>query len=64
MRAKLKSLKNLQIFPNGCVYFDYSVYVKTYKKYNLSKKSLFFKLLDRKTLLSTNSNFFYKKYRN
>ncbi len=64
MCSKLKSFKILQISSNGCVYFDYSVYLKTYKKYNFSKKGLFSNLLNNKQLTPTNSNFFYKKYRN
>ena len=64
MSFKLKSLKALQISPNGSVYFDHSTYFKTYKKYNFLKKSFFFKLLNKKNLTLTNSNFFYKKYRN
>jgi len=64
MNAKLKSFKFLQIFPNGCVYFDHLAYLKSYKKYNFSKKSLFSKLLNKKKGLLTNSNFFYRKYRN
>jgi len=64
MCSKLKSFKILQISSNGCVYFDYSVYLKTYKKYNFSKRSLFSNLLNNKQLTLTNSNFFYKKYRN
>jgi hypothetical protein len=64
MRSKLKSLKILQVLPNGCVHFDHLVYLKTYTRYNFSKKSLFFSLLDKKKLFFENSNFFYKKYRN
>jgi len=64
MRSKLKSLKILQVLPNGCVYFDNLVYLKTYTRYKFSKKSLFFSLLDKKKLIFENSNFFYKKYRN
>jgi hypothetical protein len=64
MGFNLKSIKVLHILPNGCVYFDYSAYLKTHTKYNFSKKSLFLNLLDKKKLTSTNSNFFYKKYRN
>ena len=64
MCSKLKSFKILQISSNGCVYFDYSVYLKTYKKYKFSKRSLFSNLLNNKQLTLTNSNFFYKKYRN
>lgn len=62
--SKLKSFKILQIFPNGSVYFDYSAYLKTYKRYNFSKESFFSNLLNKKKLILTNSNFFYKKYRN
>jgi len=62
VRFKLKSLKILQIFPNGSVYFDYLAYLKTYKKYNFSKKSFFSNLLNKKKLILANSNFFYKKY--
>jgi len=64
MRYNLKSLKILHIFPNGSVYFDYSSYLKTYRKYNFSKESFFYDLLEKKKLTSSNSNFFYKKYRN
>jgi len=64
MHSKLKSFKILQILPNGCIYFDHSVYLKTYARYKFSKKSLFSNLLDKKKLISQNSNFFYKKYRN
>ena len=64
MCSKLKSFKILQILPNGCIYFDHSVYLKTYARYKFSKKSLFFSLLDKKKLILENSNFFYKKYRN
>jgi hypothetical protein len=64
VRYKLKSLKILHIFPNGSVYFDYLAYLKTYKKYNFSKESFFYNLLNKKKLTLNNSNFFYKKYRN
>ena len=64
MRSRLKSFKTLQIFPNGSVYFDYSTYLKTYKKYNFSKESFFSNILNKKKLILTNSNFFYKKYHN
>jgi len=63
MRSKLKSFKILQILPNGCVYFDNSVYLKTFTRYHFSKDSLLSTFLDKKTLIVTNSNFFYKKYR-
>jgi hypothetical protein len=64
MCSKLKTLKILHIFPNGCVYFNYSAYLKTYKRYNFSKESFFSNLLNKKKVTSGNSNFFYKKYRN
>jgi hypothetical protein len=64
MCSKLKSLKTLQISSNGCVFFDHSIYLKTYKRYNFSKKSLLFSPLNKEELTLTNSNFFYKKYRN
>jgi hypothetical protein len=64
MCAKLKSFKILQISPNGCVYFDYFAYLKTYKRYNFSKKSLYTNLSDKKETTLTTSTFFYKKYRN
>jgi hypothetical protein len=63
MRSKLKSLKILQILPNGCVYFDNSVYLKTFIRYHFSKNSLLSNFLDKKNLMLMNSNFFYKKYR-
>mgnify|MGYP001076132326 FL=1 len=62
--SQLKSFKNLQISWNGCVYFDNSVYLKTYKRYKFLNKNLFSNLLNKKPFNSTNSNFFYKKYRN
>lgn len=64
MKFHFKSIKVLHILPNGCVYFDHSSYLKTHAKYNFSKKSLFLTLSDKKKLTSSNSNFFYKKYRN
>lgn len=64
MCSKLKSFKTLQIFSNGCVYFDYSVFLKTSKKCNFSKKSLVSNSLEKKKSLLTSSNFFYTKYRN
>jgi hypothetical protein len=64
MKFNLKSIKILHILPNGCVYFDYSSFLKTYAKYNFAKKSLFLNSSNKKKLTSTNSNFFYKKYRN
>ncbi len=64
MGSNLKSLKILQILPNGCVYFDKQIYLKTFARYNFSKKSLLSNFLDKKKLIVTNSNFFYKKYRN
>jgi hypothetical protein len=64
MGSKLKSLKILQVLPNGCVYFDNSVYLKTFTRYHFSKESLLSNFLDKKKLILTNSNFFYKKYRN
>lgn len=62
--SKLKSLKIVHIFPNGSVYFDYSAYLKMYKRYNFSKESFYYNLLSKKKLMLSNSNFFYKKYRN
>jgi UDP-N-acetylmuramyl tripeptide synthase len=64
MSSNLKSFKVLQISADGCIYTDHSVYLKTYKKYRFSKKSLFSNLLKKKEFTLTNSNFFYKKYRN
>jgi hypothetical protein len=64
MGSNLKSLKILQILPNGCVYFDNLTYLKTFVRYNFSKKSLLSNILDKKKIILTNSNFFYKKYRN
>ena len=62
--SKLKSLKNLQISWNGCVYFDQSVYVKTYKKYNFLNNNLFPSLPNETSSTLINSNLFYRKYRN
>lgn len=64
MNLKLKSLKILQIFPNGSTYIDHLAYLKMYKRYNFSKESFFFDLLNKKKTILANSNFFYKKYRN
>jgi hypothetical protein len=64
VHSKLKSLKILQIFPNGSVCLDYSAYLKTYKRYNFSKEGFFSNVLNKKKLTLTHSNFFYKKYRN
>jgi hypothetical protein len=64
MGSNLKSLKILQILPNGCVYFGNLTYLKTFVRYNFSKKSLLSNFLDKKKITLTNSNFFYKKYRN
>lgn len=64
MCSKLKSLKICKIFPNGSVYFDYSAYLKTYKRYHFSKKSFFVNLLNEKKNFLNNSTFFYKKYCN
>lgn len=64
MGSNLKFLKVLQVSADGCIYIDHSAYLKTYKKYRFSKKSLFSNLLKKKEFSQTNSNFFYKKYRN
>jgi hypothetical protein len=48
MGSNLKSLKILQILPNGCVYFDNLTYLKTFVRYNFSKKSLLSNILDKK----------------
>ena len=64
MHSKLKSFKILHIFPNGSVYFNYSAYLKSYKKYNFSKESFFSNPGYKKTLLSSKFNLLYKKYRN
>ena len=64
MRSKLKSFKILHIFPNGSVYFDSLAYLKSYKKYHFSKESFFSNPFYKKKLISNNSNFLYKKYRN
>jgi hypothetical protein len=64
MCYKLKSFKTIQISSNGCVFFDHSAYLKLYKKYHFSKKSLLSKSLNNKDFSLTNSAFFYKKYYN
>ena len=64
MSSQLKSFKICQIFPNGSVYFDYLAYLKTYKRYNYSKKSFYLNILDKKKSFLINSTFFYKKYYN
>ena len=64
MDSNLKSLKTLQVFPNGCISVNSSPYLKTYKRYNFLKKNLFVNFLRKNQLASTKSNFFYAKYRN
>lgn len=63
MFFNLKSLKTLQIFPNGCLNFSSSVYLKSFEKYKFFKKSL---VTDSSKLWQPrikHSNFFYLKYR-
>lgn len=64
MYSRLKSLKSLKISPNGCVYFDYSVNLKTFKKYDFLKKSLVIEPFNKKKPTLLSSNFYYMKYRN
>jgi hypothetical protein len=64
MSSGLKSFKTLQVLPNGCVYFDHSIYLKTYKKYNFLKKNLTISPFNKTSSNFHPSNFFYTKYRN
>jgi len=64
MYLKLKSLKIVNISLNGCVYFDYSVYLKTFKKYKFLEKNLASTSSNKKKSVLVKSNFFYRKYRN
>lgn len=64
MYLKLKSLKIINISLNGCVYFDYSVYLKTFKKYKFLEKNLASISSNKKKSVLVKSDFFYRKYRN
>lgn len=64
MYLRLKSSKVINVSLNGCVYIDYSVYLKTFKKCQFLEKNLASTPLDKKKLVLTKSDFFYKKYRN
>lgn len=63
MSFNLKSLKTLQIFPNGCVYFSSSVYLKSFKRYNYFKKNLTINSSKLSKTTIKHSNLFYMKYR-
>jgi hypothetical protein len=63
MSFNLKSLKTLQIFPNGCVYFSSSAYLKIFKQLNLFKKNLVTNPFKPLQTTVKHSNFFYFKYR-
>jgi hypothetical protein len=63
MSFNLKSFKTLQIFPNGCIYFSSSVYLKFFKKYNFFKKNLVINPSKSLQIPIKHSNFFYFKYR-
>ncbi len=63
MSFNLKSFKTLQIFPNGCICFSSSVYLKSFKKYNFFKKNLFVNPSKSVPIITKHSNFFYFKYR-
>jgi hypothetical protein len=60
----LKSSKTLQVFPNGCIYFSSSVYLKSFKKYNFFKENLATNSSKKKFPTAKDSNSFYHKYRN
>ena len=61
---EIKSYKILQVFPNGCVFRDYLIYSKIFKKYNFLKKDCTYNSSKNIPSISSNSNFFYTKYRN
>ena len=63
MSFNLKSFKTLQVFSNGCIYFSSSVYLKSFRKYNFFKKSLFINPSKSLSPITKHSNFFYLKYR-
>ena len=63
MSFNLKSLKTLQVFPNGCIYFGSSVYLKSFKKYNFFKKNLVTNPSKPLQTITKPSNSFYFKYR-
>jgi len=64
MYSRLKSSKVINIFLNGCIYIDYAVYLKTFKKCQFLEKNIISVALDKKKFVLTKSDFFYKKYRN
>ncbi len=64
MYSRLKSFKVINISLNGCVYIDYAVYLKMFKKYQFLEKNIISTSLDKKKFVLTKSDFFYKKYRN
>jgi hypothetical protein len=63
MRFDLKSFKTLQVFPNGCIYFDSSIYLRTFKKYNFFRKNLVINISKSSPTVMKHSNLFYLKYR-
>lgn len=63
MGFNLKTLKTLQVFSNGCIYFSSSVYLKSFKKYNFFKKNLVMNSSKPVQTITKHSNFFYFKYR-
>lgn len=64
MYYKLKALKTLKIAPNGCVFFESSIYLKIFKKYHFLKFNLLSQRPNEKIFFSFNSNSFHKKYIN
>jgi hypothetical protein len=63
MHVNLKSLKTLQVFPNGCIYFSSSVYLRSFKKYTFLKTPLVHNPSLPNQTSNKPSNFFYFKYR-
>ena len=61
---QLKSYKILQVFPNGCVFRDFLVYSKTFKKSCFLKKDCLYTVFKNPSLFSISPNLFYTKYRN
>ena len=64
MYSKLKSLKVLHVFPDGCVCFSYMTNLKTVKKYYFVRKNLMTNLLKKESSITVRSNFFHLKYYN
>ena len=59
----LKSLKTICVLPNGCVFLGCVSYLKTYKKHNFLRKSVYPSSITKK-IPGIDSTFFYQKYYN